>query len=492
MGGVRAFGGLLATSIAALLLRTRRIDARTAGLGHVFTSVLMLLAATLVFGLAATSPPRQFWVDDFSPFALEVLCLLAVATLVAHGIRRPGLSHALASILLLQTTVVTLGAAAVAGYAVDAFEGWPVGEQPWPWLWIAAIALWAVLAVAVALRALHPAGAIGARAVAAVGITAVLTLPWFWLQSAWFFYPADPSEVSALDAEHAETSAYDEPLTNPPLDAVIAEATLSAQDARLDAALAALAPQRPGVVDLYVLAAGLDGGEDVFLNEAAYVQRLFDGRYGTAGRSLVLANNPASIDALPLATRTNLRRALAGIAARMDAAEDVLFVWIASHGGEEHELLVRLDPLALAQIDPPSLAAMLADTGLAHRVVGISACYSGGYVPALADPRNLVLTAASADQPSFGCGPDADITWFGRALLAEAFNKDADPVTAFATAAATVAEREAEHEYDPSDPQLARASAVEAAWARWRAQVSSGPEVPFAPWSDVTSASSAR
>jgi hypothetical protein len=241
-----------------------------------------------------------------------------------------------------------------------------------------------------------------------------------------------------------------------------------------------------------VLAAGLDGGEDVFLNEAAYVQRLFDGRYGTAGRSLVLANNPKSIAVLPLATHTNLRRALAGIAARMDPDEDVLFVWITSHGGEDHELLVRLDPLALAQIDPPSLAAMLAATDLAHRVVAISACYSGGYVPALTGPRNLVLTAADAEQPSFGCGPDADITWFGRALLVEALNTDADPVAAFTVASTTVAAREAEHDYDASNPQIVRAPNVEAAWSRWRAALAPGPTIAFEPWSPQAATTTAN
>lgn len=479
---MRIFGSLLATAIAALVLRTRRVDGRTVGLAHVVTGVIVLLAATLLLGAVTTPPPRQFWVDDFSPFALEVLCVLAVAALVARAIRRPGLTHALVTILLLQATVLTLVFAAVVGYTADSADWWPVAEQGWPWRALAIIAAWAVLAVFFVLRALDPAGAVAMRAVAALCITAVLALPWFWLQPAWFYYPADPSEAGMPDGTHSETDDWDESRSNPPLDAAVAEAALSAQDARLDAALAALAPQRPGVVDLYVLAAGLDGGEDVFLNEAAYVQRLFDQRYGTSGRSLLLANNPASIDALPLATRTNLRRALTGIAARMDPDEDLLFVWLTTHGGADHELLVRLDPLALAQIDPPSLAAMLAATDLAHRVIAISACYSGGFLPALASPNNLVLTAADADQPSFGCGPDADITWFGRALLVEALNTDADPVAAFDAAAVAVAAREAEYEYDPSNPQLARSAAVEAAWARWRGQATPGPMVDFAPW----------
>ncbi|WP_430648720.1 C13 family peptidase [Bradyrhizobium neotropicale] len=40
-----------------------------------------------------------------------------------------------------------------------------------------------------------------------------------------------------------------------------------------------------------------------------------------------------------------------------------------------------------------------------HKVVVISACYSGVFVPRLANPYLLVITAADADHPSFGC-PD--------------------------------------------------------------------------------------
>ncbi len=489
---MRTFFDLLATAIAALLLHTRRIDARGVGFGHVFASVMLLLAATAALGAALTTAPRQFWIGDLAPFALGVLLVLTMAALVARMWGRPILAAALACLLLLEAAIATSLLAALAASVTNETAWWPLGERPWPELIRAVAALWTVLAVSCALRALDRGATASKRVLTASMITAIWVLPWTHLQPAWFFYPAEEIDPRLHAEVDDDAGAYAEALGNPPLDLAVAEATLSMQDVRLDAALAKLAPQRPGVVDLYVLAAGLDGNEDVFLNEAAYVQRLFDGRYGTAGRSLMLANNPASIDFVPLATRTNLGRALTGIAARMDPNEDVLFVWIASHGGKDHELLVRLEPLALAQIDPPSLSAMLEATGLAYRVIGISACYSGGYIPALAGTRNLVLTAASAAQPSFGCGPDADITWFGRALLVEAFNRDPDPVAAFAAAAASVAAREAEHDYDASKPQLARAGAVESAWARWRAAISPGPEVPFTAWTGDTTASSAR
>jgi Peptidase C13 family len=53
---------------------------------------------------------------------------------------------------------------------------------------------------------------------------------------------------------------------------------------------------------------------------------------------------------------------------------------------------------------------MLARTGVRHRVVVISACYSGVFIPRLANPDMLVITAADADHPSFGCRERSGLT----------------------------------------------------------------------------------
>jgi hypothetical protein len=54
---------------------------------------------------------------------------------------------------------------------------------------------------------------------------------------------------------------------------------------------------------------------------------------------------------------------------------------------------------------------MLALTGVRHKVVVISACYSGVFIPPLANPNVLVITAADADHPSFGCRDKAKWTF---------------------------------------------------------------------------------
>src|ERR687897_3204640 len=68
-------------------------------------------------------------------------------------------------------------------------------------------------------------------------------------------------------------------------------------------------------------------------------------------------------------------------------------------------------------LTPPALRRMLDASVAKYRVVIISACYSGVFVPALADSRTLVITAAAADRPSFGCEDGATWTYFGEAFF---------------------------------------------------------------------------
>src|SRR5690606_18828703 len=105
--------------------------------------------------------------------------------------------------------------------------------------------------------------------------------------------------------------------------------------------------------------------------------------------------------------------------------------------------------------------------GFEWRIVVISACYSGGFVDALRDERTLVITAARADRPSFGCGVQSEITWFGQAFLAEALNQTFDFGEAFRLARGKVREREREEGERPSHPQIALGQAIAPRLKAW-------------------------
>jgi hypothetical protein len=246
-------------------------------------------------------------------------------------------------------------------------------------------------------------------------------------------------------------------------------------------ALAALGPRTAGRPNLYVLAFGADGGEDVFRNEAEYAAKLFPERFGAGTHVLVLENNPNSLERRPLATWSNLEAALDGLADVMKPDEDILLVYLTTHGGEDHSLLVDMDPLPLDQIGAPDLGDILKKRPFKWKVVVVNACYSGGFVPALRGAGTLVLTAARADRSSFGCGSDSDITYFGRAWLVDALNRTPDFMEAFRQASGEIAQWEQKDKLTPSEPQMDVGAGIANQLALWRRHITPGPAVTFKP-----------
>jgi hypothetical protein len=239
------------------------------------------------------------------------------------------------------------------------------------------------------------------------------------------------------------------------------EQTYYAQPRLLDEALAALKPGRRGVTDLYFLGFAGTATQDVFLKEARAAQRLFDERFGTQARSLLLANNPRTVADTPIASASNLRRALAGMARKMNVDEDVLFLFMTSHGSP-HRFSIDFPALALDDLSDRELRQMLDASGIRWRVLVISACYSGSFIDALKDARTLILTAAAANRASFGCGSEEDFTYFGDAFINTALRRDRSFVAAFEDAKQIIARREAEEKLRPSKPQIYLGAAMKA------------------------------
>lgn len=236
-----------------------------------------------------------------------------------------------------------------------------------------------------------------------------------------------------------------------------------------------------GQPDLYALAFAGDGSENVFRNEALYFEQLATARYGAGGRSLVLVNHPDSVAAtpLPLATADNLRIALQGIGQLMDPDEDLLLLFITTHGTRAHALSVQLPGYFDTALRPGQLRAMLDESGIRNRLLIVSACFSGGFIPELATPDTLVITAARRDRPSFGCGDSGSATWFGRALLVEGLNRDGGLIDAFEYATRQVARRETAEEVEPSYPQISVGEQIGTRLQAWEASLVRGPMLPY-------------
>ena len=182
------------------------------------------------------------------------------------------------------------------------------------------------------------------------------------------------------------------------------EAVLATQAFLLDRALSDLADERPGTSDLYFVGFAPYGREDVFRKDIEAAQRVMDERWGTPGRSVLLSNNPQTLLTTPFATITNLRETLNEIGAAIDTEDDVVMVYLTSHGTRNFHLSADLPPLSLVELSPPGLRQLFDDAGIKWRIIVVGACYSGGFIEPLKDDRTLIITASRADRTSFGCG----------------------------------------------------------------------------------------
>jgi hypothetical protein len=245
----------------------------------------------------------------------------------------------------------------------------------------------------------------------------------------------------------------------PELDRDRSPAWMLADQRRLDGALAALQPQKKGVVDAYVVAIGLDS-DPIFGREAREAGKVLSRRYNAAGHTIVLAGTDgAGPSQLPNGSPRSLALTLARIAELMDRNEDVLVLYTAGHGA----------PVGLAYHDgdegfgivsPARLGRMFEELGIRNRLLILSACYSGVFVPMMASDTTALFTAASADRTSFGCAADKDWTFFGDAMINHALRQPVPLAIAGEDARALIAKWEGISGVTPSQPQISIGSGV--------------------------------
>jgi len=229
-------------------------------------------------------------------------------------------------------------------------------------------------------------------------------------------------------------------------------------------------PPSTSAAELYSLTLAGDGQQSVFLREADYVDELLAERFGARGQ-ISLVNHRDHMADRPLATRENLSRAVERLAER-SGPEDLIFIYLTSHGSADHQLVLAQPRLDLEYLPAADLAALMQPLAERNKIIVISACYSGGFIEPLKSPNTAVITAARADRVSFGCSEESDFTYFGRALFAEALQEREDIVQAFTLAQARVAEREQADHYQASEPQL---WAPEQVVEHWRALTTNKP-----------------
>lgn len=221
---------------------------------------------------------------------------------------------------------------------------------------------------------------------------------------------------------------------------------------RLETALGALAPQRRGTVDAYVVTIALDS-DPVFAREAREAGRVLARRFDAEGRTLVLAGPDGSNAGLPRGSITSLTIALAQLAEVMDPEEDVLVLYTTSHGAQIG-LAFHDGDNGYGILSPQRLRDVLTELGIERRVLLLSACYSGVFIPHLASDDTAIATAAAWNRTSFGCEADNDWTYFGDALINRALRQPQSLAASVRAAQAQIVGWELERNLTPSLPQL--------------------------------------
>ena len=416
------YRNLVAGTRLALFMPVRAVDFRAAALDYVlliaFNFSLWLAVAALRTGMAG-----DFDLDAIAIYLAAVPLVLLTALVIAYLYAAP-------EILLLVAVGLTASQALfeLVAFILPAVEAWTSYASVaaivlLAWKWAAALR-----AVMVCAGRQRPQALKAGAFVTGMIVVAFFVLPHteVWLE------PEEGDEPTPLAEERV----------------------FHLQGQLIERALAAIQPGHAGVRELYFVGFAPDASQDVFVNEMRFVRRLFDERYGTAGHSIALVNSYDALEEFPIASVTNLERALRRVAEQMNGDEDVLFLYLSAHGYEDHRLSAVQPPLELASLTPTALARALQDAGIKWRVIVVSACYSGGYLEPLRDDNTIIITASAAERTSFGCETGRDFTYFGEAYFRDALARTRSFTQAFELAKSTVARREAEEHLTPSLPQM--------------------------------------
>ena len=219
----------------------------------------------------------------------------------------------------------------------------------------------------------------------------------------------------------------------------------------LEDQFARLAPSRKGETEIYTLAVAGWADQDVFIKEIDGALEAIGSVLPIKGRTVRLINRRDTVDTIPLANFRNFTAAVHAIGDVMDKDNDVFVLVMTSHG-EQTGFALQL-PGGTAELTPQQVAAALDGEGIKNRVVIVSACFSGIFVPPLANDNTIVITAADAKHTSFGCAPERDWTYFGDAFFHQSLHPGADFENAFEHARVLIHGWEMMDRATPSNPQ---------------------------------------
>jgi hypothetical protein len=452
-------GWLLQSARSLAFLRPDLAGLRASPWTIVLLAALLVGLGLLLQRLGIAGPALFYWQAIASGWLTTVLLLWACWLVARSGAGSPD-AATLFGVLLLQQILISaplwglyLLVAHLPGLtpAVMAWVRWGI-----PFLVVG----WVALAGVVLLLRETTQGGVRAAVLLAFVLAAVTDLS---IPPQQFWYP-DESAARAGAVEDKRLQLTQE--------------VLERQSAVLVDSLNALQAHRPGVADLYAITFAPFADEEVFRRESKMVAGVMQSRFDAQGRTLQLINHADTAGELPWATGLNLQRAILRAASLMDRDEDILFIHLTSHGAKDGQLAASFWPLEVDAVTPKQLRTWLDEAGVRFRVLSISACYAGSWIPALAEPGTLVMTAADAEHTSYGCGRSSELTFFGRAMYDEQLRNTRSFEAAHAAARKLIEQREKDAGKNDgySNPQIAMGEAVRPRLAALAARLDAAPK----------------
>lgn len=218
-------------------------------------------------------------------------------------------------------------------------------------------------------------------------------------------------------------------------------------------ALAGLQPQRPGVLDVYMITASF-WSDPVFEREATQAEAILRPHLGADGRSIILSAGGQGERRYPSSAPNDIAAVIGHVGSLIDPNEDLVVLFLTSHGSNDGSIAIREHQRMGASMRPTHLRDMLAQAGIRNRVVIVSACFSGAFIAPLADDNTIVLAAAAPDRSSFGCNAQRDWTFFGDAYFNRSVAQGESLLEAFDNAKTIIERWEREQNLSPpSNPQ---------------------------------------
>ena len=206
-----------------------------------------------------------------------------------------------------------------------------------------------------------------------------------------------------------------------------------------------------------VLVAG-DGSIPVFDNATSRMTELLEA-IGTPPAMIHRFSDAPDTLAKPRVQLASKARVLDGIAGLRPQPGQACLVFMTSHGAHGPGLYLAAHEEFLTPDELDS--ALSAGCAASPTVAIVSACYSGVFAqPPMARPNRIVLTAAAADRPSFGCGAGAEYAFYDECLIRSLHSLPRDWQEVIADTGSCVAGLEARDKQPASMPQSAVGPAV--------------------------------